>query len=161
MRKNTIKTLLVLLFTGSFVTTAAAQERKIEIWDFGGVQDSGNVINHLSTKDIDAIGQLAAGGRFSVAGEVSWGDLTVNFVNNDRMYFESEAGKSAGKQAYQSLTFSDGYTSGGMYYCNGTGGEKRRYLLLRNVHAGDVVTFYAGTSNTSSRDIHFAHLGIT
>ncbi len=158
MRKSVLKAMGSLLLSVLMLESLAAQSRKTEIWDFGGVQDAGDVINHLSIADIDAIEQLAPGGRFSVAGEISWGDVTLNFVNNDRMYFESSAEKSAGNQGYQSLAFDDGYVSNGIYYCNGTGGEKRRYILLQNVHAGDTVTFYAGTSNASAKDVHFAHL---
>ncbi|MCR5725809.1 MAG: hypothetical protein K6G80_12065 [Treponema sp.] len=158
MKKCIIKVMGTLLLAGLLAGNAAAQSRKTEIWDFGGVQSAGDVINHITTADIDAIPQLPAGGRFSEAGEASWGDLTVNFLGNDRMYFESKAGKSAGSQGYVSLDFGDGYISNGIYYCNGSGGEKRRYMLIKNVRAGDVITFYAGTSNTSSKDIHFAHL---
>lgn len=134
-----------------------AQSRKIEVWDFGGVPLSG-ANNNLTISKIDAIETLPAGGRFNAAGEVSFGNLTLNFVNNDRMYFESNKGKSAGNQGYVSLDFGDGYISNGIYYANGTGGEGRRYMLLNGVKAGDIVTFYAGTSNTSSKNVHFAHV---
>lgn len=148
-----------LLLAGIAVTTAAAQTRKTEVFDFGGVDATGeNIHNNISIDDIDKLEILPAGGRFSDQGDLTFGDLTLNVVKNDRMYFDSKAGKSAGVQGYTGLDFGDGYTSNGIFYCNGTGGEGRRYLLLKNVKAGDIVTFYAGTSNTSSKNIHFANV---
>src|SRR5574344_984072 len=147
------------LFAALSLTTAAAQARKTEVWDFGGVESTGdNVHNNISIESIDKLEILPAGGRFSDQGDIAFGNLTVNVVKNDRMYFDSKAGKSAGVQGYTGLDFGDGYTSNGIFYCNGTGGEGRRYLLLKDVQAGDIVTFYAGTSNTSSKNIHFANV---
>jgi lysophospholipase L1-like esterase len=149
----------VFLFAALSLATASAQSRKTEVWDFGGVEDAGeNIHNNISIDSIDKLEILPAGGRFSDQGDVTFGSLTVNVVKNDRMYFDSKAGKSAGVQGYTGLDFGDGYTSNGIFYCNGTGGEGRRYLLLKDVQAGDIVTFYAGTSNTSSKNIHFANV---
>lgn len=154
--KKIIQSCMAVLLGSLFMAgSVGAQARKTEVWDFGGVKEAGDVENHISIADIDAMELLGEGGRFSDAGEISFGDLTINVVKNDRMYFESAKGKSAGAQGYQAVDFGDGYNSNGIFYCNGTGGEKRRYLLLSNVKAGDVVTFYAGTSNTSSKNIHF------
>lgn len=149
------------LFAFGILSIAAlhAQNRKIEVWDFGGVQATGeNIHNNITVADIDAVSTLGSNGRFTDPGDVKFGNLTINVVANDRWYFPTQAGKKAGDQGYQVFDFGDGYTSAGIYYCNGTGGEKRRYALISGVQAGDKVTFYAGTSNTSTKDIHFAHI---
>lgn len=147
-------------FAGVFVFAATAasvfsQARKTEVWDFGGVPQDG-AHNNISVSDIDAISILGADGRFTNAKELEFGNLTLNVLAKDRMYTSGK--KNAGKQSYATLNFGDGYVANGIYYCNGTGGEGRRYMLVKNVKAGDTVTFYAGTSNTSMKNIHFAHV---
>lgn len=129
-----------------------AQQRMADVWDFGGVEDV-SAINHISISDIDKLDGLASDGKFS-AGEYIFGDLTLKAESNDRAYYNGA--KNYGSQGYSSFTFEDGYASDGMYYCNGKAGEERRFLLLKNVNAGDVITFYARASNSSEDLIHFA-----
>ena len=150
--KTMIRKTAVLLLAALSAALLAAQTRNIEVWDFGGVAESG-AVNHISVADIDALEGIAADGKFT-AGEFTFGDLTLKTDNNDRAYYDGK--KNYGTQGYSSFTFDDGYMSSGMYYCNGKGGESKRYLLLRNVKAGDVVTFYARISNSGDEKIHFS-----
>ncbi|MGI5071017.1 hypothetical protein HRO26_07720 [Treponema pectinovorum] len=145
-------TLAAKIFALLAVMSVSAQQRKADIWDFGGVEDSG-ANNHIKIADIDNLDSLAADGKFS-AGEYVFGDLTLKAENNDRAYYNGK--KNYGNQGYATAKFEDGYISDGMYYCNGKAGEQRRYILLKNVNAGDVVTFYARASNSSEDLIHFA-----
>ena len=132
--------------------SASAQSRKVDVWDFGGVEEK-DAANHISIADIDNLEAIAADGKFT-AGEFTFGDLTFKTEKNDRAYYEGK--KNYGVQGYSAFEFEDGYSSNGMYYCNGKGGEGKRYLLLKNVKAGDVITFYARISNSGDEKIHFA-----
>ena len=132
--------------------SAGAQARKTEVWDFGGVEEK-NAINHISISDIDKFDGISADGKF-VAGEYKFGDLTLKAEKNDRAYYEGA--KNYGVQGYSAFEFEDGYNSNGLYYCNGQGGEGKRYLLLKNVVAGDTIIFYARLSNSGDEKIHFA-----
>lgn len=140
----------VLAFAATI--SATAQTRKTDVWDFGGVEDAG-ANNHIKISDLDALSGLAADGKFE-AGEYVFGDLTLKTDKNDRAYYNGA--KNYGTQGYASFDFKDGYVSDGIYYCNGKGGESKRYLLLKNVKSGDVVTFYGRASNGSEDKIHFA-----
>lgn len=137
------------------------ETRKIDIWDFGGVEAVGaQYKNNITRADIDAIETLA-GGKFK-KGDLTFGDLTLSPVNNDRAYYYTAEGKpgkkSYGNQGYDSVKFPDGYESRGLFYSNGTGGEDRRYVIVDNVKAGDKISFYAITSNSSETNIYFAHI---
>ncbi len=131
--------------------TSLSAQRKTDVWDFGGVAQNG-ADNHIKTSDIDSIATLN-GGKYSDAGDIDFGDVTVNVVANDRAYYDGK--KNYGSQGYASYDFGDGYISNGIYYCNGSGGDNRRYILIRNVHAGDIITFYARLSAAADTDIHF------
>ena len=141
-----------LVLAAAFITSAGAQSRKTEVWDFGGVEEKG-AVNHISIADIDGIAGIADDGKYT-AGEYTFGDLTFKADKNDRAYYDGK--KNYGVQGYSTFEFEDGYTSNGMYYCNGKGGEGKRYLLLKNVKAGDLITFYARISNSGDEKIHFA-----
>ncbi len=137
--------------------------RKIDVWDFGGIQAAGAQFNNNITKEkLDAIPTLNIGGKFTLA-DVEFGDLVLSPIANDRAYYYEDFGmkpgkKSYGNQGYDSVTFPDGYQSHGIYYCNGTGGEERRYIIVNNVKAGDKISFYAITSNSNETKVHFAHI---
>ena len=139
----------------AFVAVSAlpSQTRRVEVWDFGGVEDD-DAVNHISVADIDGLELVGADGKIADNQVVDFGDLSVSFVKNDRAYYGGR--KNYGNQGYVRADFEDGYSANGIWYCNGKGGEKQRYMLLRNVRAGDVVTFYARTSNAGDEKIHFA-----
>lgn len=135
--------------------------RKIDIWDFGGVETVGEqYVNNITRTQIDAL-QTLVGGKFT-AGEITFGDLILLPNANDRLYYYTADGKngkkSAGNQGYDSVVFPDGYESRGIFYCNGTGGEDRRYIIINNVKAGDTITFYGITSNSSETNLFFANI---
>ncbi len=137
---------------------SSSSARQIEVWDFGGVEEEG-AVNKISISDLDSISDetLAQDGKFK-KGDIQFGDLILNTENNDRAYYGDEGvgKKNYGTQGYASTQFDDGYTSNGMYYANGKGGENRRYVVLEHVFAGDVISFYARTSNAGDETIHFA-----
>lgn len=131
---------------------AFSQSRKVEVWDFGGVQED-SAVNHIAVSDIDGLAEIAADGKF-VKSEITFGDVTIFPENNDRMYYSGA--KNYGKQGYVSSEFEDGYISDGVWYCNGKGSEEKRCILIRNVKSGDVINLYARTSNAADEKIYFA-----
>ncbi|MCR4821884.1 MAG: hypothetical protein K5873_03315 [Treponema sp.] len=153
--KKLLKKLSALLLAFAAVSSLSAQNRKVEVWDFGGMEEAG-AVNHITLSDIDKMEQIGADGKYAADGEITFGDMSFFAVKNDRAYNSGK--KNYGSQGYVTTEFEDGYVSNGIWYCNGKGGEKRRYLLLRNVKAGDVVTFYARLSNSGDEKIHFASL---
>lgn len=154
MKMSVFKVLAGLVFLGAAISVSA-QSRTIDVWDFGGVAED-KASNHISVSDLEHLEQLGADGKFTVDGTIQFGDLAVTVVKNDRAYNGGK--KNYGSQGYASYDFEDGYTSSGIYYCNGKGGENRRCITLSNVRAGDVVTFYARLSNSGDETIHFASL---
>ncbi|MCM1320648.1 MAG: pectinesterase family protein [Bacteroides sp.] len=149
------------------VSVLSAQTRKIDIWDFGGVETGGAVYrNNITGADLESLGDMQ-GGKFIAEAQktrsIEFGDLVLGVINNDRLYYNkadgSQGKNSAGQQGYMSFDFNDGYVSNGIYYCNGSGGEGRRYIIINNVKAGDKITFYGRTSNSAEASVHFVHLG--
>lgn len=153
--KKLMRNFVAAVLAFGAVSAISGQSRKVEVWDFGGVEEEG-AVNHISVSDLDKMEELAADGKFSIDGDIVFGDLAMNVVKNDRAYNSGK--KNYGSQGYASAEFEDGYLSNGIWYCNGKGGEKRRYLLIKNVQAGDVITFYARLSNSGDEKIHFASL---
>ena len=150
--KNVFQKVCGVLIALAAIGTAGAQARKVDVWDFGGVQAK-DATNHISVADIDAAEIIANDGKFT-GGELVFGDLTLNTDKNDRAYYSGA--KNYGDQGYTSFDFKDGYLANGLYYANGKGGEKKRYMLIKNVRAGDTITFYARISNSGDEKIHFA-----
>ena len=155
MKKFLSNLFLGMLFFGASFGLSA-QTRTVDVWDFGGVEET-DAQNHIAISDIEGLEELGEDGKFTGPTEYSFGDLTFKVDKNDRAY--NSGAKNAGSQSYVHTTFDDGYESDGVWYCNGKGGENKRYLLLENVKSGDVVTFYAQTSNGGDEKIHFSSLG--
>ena len=153
--KKLLRNMIASVLTFGALSAISAQNRKVEVWDFGGVEEEG-ALNHISIADLDKMEELAADGKFAVDGNIVFGDLSMSVLKNDRAYNSGK--KNYGSQGYVSCEFEDGYMSNGIWYCNGKGGENRRYLLINNVKAGDVITFYARLSNSGDEKIHFASL---
>lgn len=162
---------LTMFFTTAFcnlngVVSFASDDstgRKIDVWDFGAVQTSGDEYNNIiSTATLDNLATVKAG---TFTGEkTDFGDLSIAVPNaNDRLYYSQEGStKDAGSNssgAGTQINYNDGYTSCGMYYCNGTAGNAKRYLTISNVEAGDKITVYGGTSN-GDESIHFVYAAI-
>ena len=150
--KKGISRVLGALLAFAAAGTISAQARKVDVWDFGGVQEK-DASNHISVADIDNADIIGADGKFT-GGDLVFGDLTLKTDKNDRAYYNGK--KNYGDQGYTSFDFKDGYLSNGLYYANGKGGEKKRYMLIKNVRAGDTITFYARISNSGDEKIHFA-----
>jgi pectin methylesterase-like acyl-CoA thioesterase/lysophospholipase L1-like esterase len=160
-------TLTVGALAGSLVTNAVADVRKVDVWDFGGVAESGDMYdNHITADQLDSLEFVADGGKFNVtpantATDCDFGnDLIVVALQNDRMYYSVGAGtKSYGTlPAHASKAYDDGYTAGGEYYCNGTATSARRYIKLANCKAGDKLEMYTNTSNSNSGTVHLTDL---
>ncbi|MDR1753447.1 MAG: hypothetical protein LBR74_00880 [Eubacterium sp.] len=138
---------------------------KIDVWDFGCVQaiDSSLYQNHIPEgfwSEFDGVyGEGISGqtkGWFSEnGGEATFGDLTLTYMRTDRLYAESIPEKTYGTQSVQNTVFSDGYTAGGYYYCNGAGKENQRYITIENVRVGDTVSVYLYSQNTDTDNINF------
>ena len=71
----------------------------------------------------------------------------------------STSSKNYGTNALATTAYDDGYTAGGMYYCNGTGGETRRNVTINNVIAGDKIVVYMASSNAATGTLVFKYLG--
>jgi pectin methylesterase-like acyl-CoA thioesterase/lysophospholipase L1-like esterase len=155
MKQNPLRQIFCSLFLALLSTgIGAAQSKNTEIWDFGGVAaEEKSATNHITVQDIDQFTGIGSDGKFT-AGDWISGDLTLRADTNDRAYYAGK--KNYGTQGYASFDFGDGYISNGLYYCNGKGGETKRYVLLNNVRAGDVITFYARLSNSGDEKIHLA-----
>lgn len=162
---------LTLLFTTAFcnfngVISFASDEsssRKIDIWDFGAVQTSGDLYNNIiSASALDDLTTVKSGVFTGV--KTDFGDLSIAAPNaNDRLYYCQEGSTTdAGSNSSGAGTktkYDDAYTSYGMYYCNGVGGNSKRYLIINNVEAGDKITVYGGTSN-GDESIHFVYAAV-
>ena len=123
-------------FTG--VLAFAGTGRKIDVWDFGAVQEADTTLynNNITADDWNNCANVGADAKF-LAGTTKFGDLTITHNSGDRLY-------STSNKTYGTLEvkFDDGYTAMGQYYCNGTGGEGRRHITVANVQAGDKIVVY-------------------
>ncbi|HAN44582.1 MAG TPA: hypothetical protein DCP97_04235, partial [Ruminococcaceae bacterium] len=139
--------------------SSIGQNRKIDVWDFGGVAQEGELYaNNITAADINSWTAVGSKGLFSVTGESSFGDLTINYLANDRLYAPLSA-KNYGTNGFATSKYSDGYNANGMYYCNGTGGITRRFFIINNVKAGDKIVAYMASSNASTDDLCFLYMG--
>ncbi|MGN0505665.1 MAG: pectinesterase family protein [Lachnospiraceae bacterium] len=145
---------------GSVASALAADGQKIDVWDFGGVEEKDTAFynNNIKAADWDAYENLGSGGTFSTDGEVVFGDLTLNYKANDRL-FSGIATKNYGTNTLAQTEHEDGYAADGMYYCNGSGGDTRRYMMIANVKAGDKIVVYMGAHNAADDNLIFEYLG--
>jgi LPXTG-motif cell wall-anchored protein len=163
--------LLTTAFSNIDVTKVFASDttnsRKIDVWDFGGSQTSGELYNNIiSANTLDELATVSSTGTIGLfaGGQTDFGDLSISKPDpTDRLYYYGSDGTTKGARSYGTWgnakkTYDDGYTSNGCYYCNGTGGDSRRYLTIRNVTAGDNISVYGATSN-GNEDIHLVYLG--
>lgn len=168
LRKG-IGTLLsvAMLFTLAFSNIALASDasggRKIDVWDFGGIPESGSLYNNQITPELLDSKPALKSGAFATT---VFGDLTLaNPDAKDRLYYYKADGTTLGVNSYgtwgnQKISYADGYNSNGVYYANGSGGNGRRYLTLDNVVAGDKITVYGGTSN-ANETVHLVHAAVS
>ncbi|MCY7822553.1 pectinesterase family protein [Bacillus spizizenii] len=160
---TTLFTLALNSIGGVALASDTSNSRKIDVWDFGGIQMPGELYNNNITPDILDKKTTIKSGTFETT---SYGDLTVaNPVASDRSYYYKADGttvgdNSSGSWENQEHSYEDGYQSNGVYYANGTGGTERRFLTLDHVVAGDKITVYGGTSN-GDETIHLVHAGVS
>ena len=72
--------------TGIQVFAAA---KTIDVWDFGGVAQSGSeYTNRITLDDLNKVGseKLGTDGKFTSDGDVEFDGLTLTVVKNDRVY---------------------------------------------------------------------------
>ena len=145
---------------GSMTNVLAADGRKIDVWDFGGVEEADTELytNNVTAATWNEYENLGDGGTFAVTGEVALGDLSITFNANDRLY-SGLANKTYGTSSFATTEYEDGYVANGMYYCNGTGGASRRFLTVANVEAGDKIVVYMGAHNAADDNLVFEYLG--
>ena len=135
---------------------------KIDVWDFGGVQiKDGMYQNHISVSTLDKLSAVGDGsdkavqkGDFAANGDVEFDGLTLNAKAKDRLYYDGKRNK--GSQGKEKAEFADGYNANGMYYANGAGAEDSRYVIVKDVEAGDGISIYAGASNNTDTRVHFS-----
>ena len=152
------------VFTNMTMVNASTGSGPIDVWDFGGVEESDASLytNYITRDFLDnwtEVGDEASGnkGKFLNGGTFDMdGGLTLVTNANDRAFNEGPRGYALNADAI--FAFPDGYTANGMWYANGTGGDNRRYLQFANVAAGSEVKVYSGSSNASDNMVNFTYL---
>ena len=152
--------------------------KKIDVWDFGGkVETNTNKYTNNITpqKWIDSNLLIANGettgtkGRFRGASTQSYtysfGDLTMYYVGEDRLYsnLSELTNIVAGATGNGSdNAYADGYTAAGGWYGNGSGSDNTTDLTkadTRNITikaaAGDTIVLYAGQHMSNSNENEF------
>ena len=167
-------TMMVSSFAMANVSSVFASGNTIDVWDFGGVEESDTSLytNHITKTTLDNMTQVSDGsssykaskGQFETAGDIVIDDgLTLNVVAKDRLYYDIASGnygtRGYGTNGKGSNAYADGYTADGMFYSNGSGGEARRCVVLNNVTAGDGISVYTGPSNAANSGVEFKYLG--
>ena len=167
-------TMMVSSFAMTNVSSVFASGNTIDVWDFGGVEESDTSLytNHITKTTLDNMTQVSDGsssykaskGQFETAGDIVIDDgLTLNVVAKDRLYYDIASGnygtRGYGTNGKGSNAYADGYTADGMFYSNGSGGEARRCVVLNNVTAGDGISVYTGPSNAANSGVEFKYLG--
>lgn len=131
-------------------------DKKIDVWDFGGVEesDTDKYNNNIKKSDLDSLSAelflSGSTGRFKSSGELTFGDLVMKYAESDRLYYNNadDTAKGTNSDGFDSYKneFADGYTSKGAYYAAGVGddeGKSNRALVINNVLPGDMITAYA------------------
>ena len=138
--------------------------KKIDVWDFGAKEEDTAKYNNNITAAIwnaaDIVGNNVTykdkqyNGIFKENSSYSFGDLKINYILSDRLYTTNPdilcKYDNSSSYGYTSIPYADGYTSQGLWYCNGSGGATRRYFELANVKVGDTVKVYMGSSGDPS-----------
>lgn len=82
--------LITSIDVAAFAAGSDASKRKIDVWDMGAVQeaDTSKYNNNITASDWDSCANVSQAGKF-VAGETTFGDLTINHIANDRLFSTS------------------------------------------------------------------------
>ncbi len=117
---------------------------RIKVWDFAAQGESDaklyeNMITASSWSGALTGGQIANGDK-------TFGDLVFAANSSEKLYSSVAGVGSYGDAKKYCVDFGDGYTSAGGIYCNGTGNASKRYVLVKDVKAGDKIVSYMGSS---------------
>lgn len=155
-----VMTTVFCLGNSALTIVSAADGRKIDVWDFGAVAEANTDLytNNIAPSDWNSNANVSATGTF-VAGTTTFGDLAISQVAGDRLYAALTT-KNYGSNAFATTAYSDGYTANGMYYCNGKGGDSRRYITIANVVAGDKIVVYMASSSAETSTLHFVYTDV-
>ncbi|SEW41257.1 pectinesterase family protein [[Clostridium] fimetarium] len=161
-----VSSLLVIVMTTVFCLgnsalsfVSAADNRKIDVWDFGGVQETNTDLytNNITLAAWESCTDLVAG-KFTVIGTKAFGDLAVKYEKDDRVYAIGIKNANASRTSSCTTAYADGYTANGQYYCNGKGSIDKRTITIANVVAGDkVVVYMAAQSLAADCVMHFSY----
>lgn len=91
--------LITSIDVAAFAAGSDASKRKIDVWDMGAVQeaDTSKYNNNITASDWDSCANVSQAGKF-VAGETTFGDLTINHIANDRLF--STSSKNYGTKCF-------------------------------------------------------------
>lgn len=160
------KMLVLVLLAASMVSPGSAavlaagdtaNSRKTDVWDFGGVEAAGsNYINHITLGTLNGLSPYVQSGWFKM--NTAFGDLTVVTPGNyHRLYYSGPL--SYGNAT--SKTFPDGYTNTGSIYSAGSGDDTGKYIRIDNVQAGDIISLYGFSTNTSGTEKPLVNFAFT
>ena len=135
--------------------------RPIEVWDFAAKQESDTTLyhNNITVEDWNKAAIVGATDGVldtSKSKTIKFGSLTMCYENGDRLY---GAVNDFTFNNYNQTSYSDGYVSDGLWYCNGKGGNARRYVTIDNVRAGDKIIAYLGSHTAEVDKVHFLYKG--
>ncbi len=134
--------------------------RPIEVWDFGAKQESDTTLyhNNITADEWNKTGLVGTDGKLDSATTktIKFGSLTMVYENGDKLY---GAVNNLTFNNYNQITYSDGYVSDGLWYCNGKGGNTRRYVTIDDVKAGDKIIAYLGSHTKEVDEVHFLYKG--
>lgn len=134
--------------------------RKIDVWDMGGVEEKNTRIynNNITIAGWESYDGLTENATFSTT-STTFGDLTITHESNDRIYSASTKKTPGSVPGYGNFAYADGYTANGCYYANGTGGDNRRHITVKNVLPGDRIDAYVGLGSGTAITYYFEYMG--
>ena len=128
----------------------------IDVWDIGAKAEDGAIYNNWITQEAWAATGLDLSTSLATT-TVTFGDAQLVIQNGDKIC--GSVGQDASASNYTVITYSDGYTSTGVWHTNGKGGTGRRCVILNHVEAGDRVSVYMGSHTVEEDQLHFMYMG--
>ncbi len=135
----------------------------VQVWDFGGkVEENTDLYTNNITPDTLKNAKLSSGGAVIEGGTIKtpqntsdgtdFGGVVFTAGNNDKFFsnIAELAGLAGGNAtATHAHTFDDGYTSAGGFITNGDcGSGNRRYITVKAVKAGELVSAYLSNNQS-------------
>lgn len=164
--KKIVKSFLIVLVAALAVmafseknVTFAAEARKIDVWDFGGLleEDTEKYNNNISSKTWDEYENLGVDGVFTITEIIHFGDLRLIHAAGDRVYSKL-ATKNYGTISYMNKRYADTYRAKGLYYCGEKDTVSKSNFMISNVEAGDKIVLYMGATDSGSGTVAFDYL---